>query len=90
MNALTRSAIENGLYSALAESRGMTPSDVRTAVGEGGEIDSLEGVELVAAAEERFGVRIGDDELSARVCASIPRLTELVYAKVSAGATDGG
>ena len=90
MNGPTRFAIEDELYSVLAESRETTPSAVRATIGGDGEIDSLEGVELVAAAEERFGVRIEDEELSPRVCTSIPRLAELVYAKMSAGEPPGG
>ena len=84
-----RAEVESELYTALAESRGSTPAAVRAAVGSGGQIDSLEGVELVGAAESRFGVTISDEELS-RVCKSIPRLTELVASKIDAGSVEGG
>ncbi len=79
--------MEIHLYDVLAESRGMTSSAVRAAVGAGGEIDSLEGVELVAAAEDHFGVEIRDRELSSKLCSSIPRLATLVAAKLERAAT---
>jgi acyl carrier protein len=82
--------VEAALYSALAESRGGTLDGVRAAVGGGGDIDSLEGVELVAAAEARFGITIADEELSPRVCSSIPRLADLVVSKMSPGTAGGG
>ena len=76
--------IEEALYNELAESRGATPAAVRAEVGAGGEIDSLEGVELIAAIEERFDVRISDRELTSKVCSSIPRLARLAAAKTAA------
>jgi acyl carrier protein len=84
MEASQRAEIEGELYFALAEGRGVSPDAARAAVGGDGEIDSLEGVELVAAAEARFGVRIADDELSPRLCRSLPRLIDLVAAKLHA------
>jgi hypothetical protein len=74
------------LYAALAESRGSGPAAVRAAVGSGGQIDSLEGVELVVAAEVRYGVVIEDAELT-QVCTSIPRLAELVASKMATAAS---
>jgi len=74
--------IEETLFKALAELRGDTLADVCAAVGDHGGIDSLEGVELVAAAEERFGITIEDDEVTSHVCRSIPRLAALVRAKL--------
>jgi acyl carrier protein len=84
MDATPRTTIEGELYLALAQSRGVSPDAVRDAVGGDGEIDSLEGVELVAAAEARFGVQIADDELSPHLCRSIPRLANMVAAKLDA------
>jgi len=75
--------IETRLYAALAESRGSTSADVKVTVGQGGEIDSLEGVELVAAAETLFEITIDDGELSPAVCSSIPRLVDLVVSKMN-------
>jgi len=49
------------------------------------EIDSLEGVGLVTAAEERFGIVIEDDELTSRMCSSVPRLAALIRMKLDAG-----
>lgn len=88
--AHTKVGVESWLYAALAESRASTLDAVRAAAGEGGQIDSLEGVELVAAAEVRFGVTIGDEELASKVCRSIPRLAELVAAKLSTATGEGG
>lgn len=76
--------VETALYEALAETRGKTLVDVRASV-RGGEIDSLEGVALIVAAEGRFGIRITDDETSTWVCRSIPRLAALVRRKLSDG-----
>lgn len=76
--------VEAALYEALAERQGRTPADVRASV-HGGDIDSLEGVELIVAAEVRFGIRIKDDETTSWVCHSIPRLAALVRRKLSDG-----
>lgn len=75
--------IEEVLYKELAASRGSTSATVREELGAGGEIDSLEGVELIVAIEERFDVSIPDHELTSSVCSSIPRLGRLVEAKVA-------
>jgi len=74
--------IEEILYIALADNRGSTVEVVRATVGTGGEIDSLEGVELVTAAEEHFGITIDDDEVTHSVCRSVPRLATLVRMKL--------
>jgi len=78
--------IEGVIYELLAESRGTTAAEVHADVGAGGDIDSLEGVELVVAAEARFGVQITDQELTAGACRSIPQLARLVAAKTTASA----
>lgn len=74
--------VEAALYEALAEMRRSTLADVRADVCGHDDIDSLEGVELIAAAEERFGIMIEDDEVTSRVCRSIPRLAALVRTKL--------
>ena len=79
----TEAEVEEALYKELATSRGSTPDSVREDIGAGGEIDSLEGVELIAAVEERFGVHISDRELTANVCSAIPLLARLVTAKTA-------
>jgi hypothetical protein len=81
--SVTRPDVENGLCAALTESRGSTSEVVRMTVGQDGEIDSLEGVELVAAAETLFGITIDDGELSSGVCSSIPRHAELAVSKMN-------
>ena len=75
-------SVESALFEALTESCGSTIEDVRAEMGAGGGIDSLEGMELVVAAEARFGVRITDDELTAANCSSVPRLAKLVASKL--------
>ncbi len=78
--------IEDVLYAALAEARSTTHEEVRQDVaGHSGQIDSLEGVELITAAEERFGIVIEDDELTSRMCSSVPRLAALIRTKLDAG-----
>jgi acyl carrier protein len=81
--------VEDALYEELAQSRGCSTASVHADVGAGGEIDSLEGVELVAAAEGKFGVRISDRELTSKVCSSIPRLAQLVAAKTETATRKG-
>lgn len=85
MSAPTRAVVEDELYGTLAESRGISSGEIRASVGAEGAIDSLEGVELVAAAETRFGIKIADDELSPSVCRSVSRLADLVAAKLGVG-----
>jgi len=75
-------SLEDVLYAALADNRGCTVEVVRAALDAEGAIDSLEGVELVTAAEDRFGITIDDDEVTQRVCRSIPRLAALVRTKL--------
>jgi len=79
----SRAGIENALYGALAQSRGTSPAVLRAQLGSNGEIDSLEGVELVAFAEALFGVHLADHELTSRVCRSIPQLAAVVGAKMA-------
>ncbi len=50
--------VEGFLYDTLADARGATRANVRATLSANGEIDSLEGVELVAAAEEQFDIKI--------------------------------
>ncbi len=78
---VTRQTVEDVLYERLAEGRHGSESAVRAEVGANGEIDSLEGVELVAAAEERFGIHIADNELCSSLCRSVPRLAKLIASK---------
>lgn len=80
---LTQTQVEASLYALLAESRGCTPEELGPITGAGGVIDSLEGVELVAASESTFGVKVKDRELTARVCRSVPSLAALIASKLS-------
>lgn len=83
---MTVASIRSTLMRALAESRGKSVDAVEDEIGAEGLIDSLEGVELVAAIEKEFGVKITDRELSSRLCSSIPRLVEAVSTKLQAKA----
>lgn len=49
----------------------------------GGEIDSLQGLELTLAIEERYGVRLADDDLVSGLLRSIPRLAQLVARRLA-------
>lgn len=74
--------IEGALYAALADNRGCAADELE--VGGGiGRIDSLEGVELVATAEEVFGITVKDSELTASICTSVPRLARLILSKLA-------
>jgi len=75
--------VEAALYRTLADIRGATDGGPAGLVPGAGEIDSLEGVELIIAAEVEFGVRIADAELTPQVCRSIPHLAELVAMKMA-------
>jgi acyl carrier protein len=75
-------AVEDALYAALAESRSSTLEAVRSEAGADGRIDSLEGLELILAAETQFGVQIGDAEMTAATCSSVTRLARLVASKI--------
>lgn len=78
----TRGEIEGALCAALADSRGCAADELE--VGGGiGRIDSLEGVELVATAEEVFGVTVKDSEITASICTSVPRLAGLILSKLA-------
>lgn len=76
--------IEAALYQTLADARGVAVHEVQHDIGGDGAIDSLEGVELVAAAEELFGITIDDDEITSATCSSVPRLATLVRRKIDA------
>jgi acyl carrier protein len=61
----TRDEIVSGLGEILEEVAGVNPEDVSEAKSftEDLDVDSLSMVEVVVAAEERFGVKIPDDEV---------------------------
>jgi acyl carrier protein len=61
----TRDEIVSGLAEILEEVAGVNPDDVAEdkSFTEDLDVDSLSMVEVVVAAEEKFGVKIPDDEL---------------------------
>ncbi|HEY1486844.1 MAG TPA: acyl carrier protein [Micromonosporaceae bacterium] len=61
----TRAEITEGLAEILEEVAGVNPSDVAEGKSftEDLDVDSLSMVEVVVAAEEKFGVKIPDDEV---------------------------
>ena len=61
----TRDEITAGLAEILEEVAGVNPSDVAEGKSftDDLDVDSLSMVEVVVAAEEKFGVKIPDDEL---------------------------
>lgn len=73
--------IQEYLCKALAESRRVPIAALDTLIVAGAEIDSLEGIELILAAERRYGVKLEDDVMS-QVCRSIPHLARAVAARL--------
>jgi len=61
----TRAEITEGLAEILEEVAGVSPSDVaeEKSFTDDLDVDSLSMVEVVVAAEEKFGVKIPDDEV---------------------------
>jgi len=61
----TRDEIASGLAEILEEVAGVSPDDVseEKSFTEDLDVDSLSMVEVVVAAEEKFGVKIPDDEV---------------------------
>jgi acyl carrier protein len=87
-DAMDRQEIEDELKRLIREARGEPDDgDDQTTAEVEERIDSLEGVEVIMAAEERFGVSIPDGELN-RICRSISRIAELVEKQLAAAATD--
>lgn len=64
--ALTESAVLQGLKEILEEVAGIKPSDVEVSKDFSNDldVDSLSMVEVVVAAEERFGIKIPDEAVS--------------------------
>jgi acyl carrier protein len=62
---MTREEITAGLAEILEEVAGVSPADVaeEKSFTEDLDVDSLSMVEVVVAAEEKFGVKIPDDEV---------------------------
>jgi acyl carrier protein len=68
---------------ALARVFNCPPRDLPSRMTDTGEIDSLLGLEILMSLEAQFGITINDDQLSSRLCSSIPRLTDLVSGKLA-------
>ncbi|GAB4006531.1 acyl carrier protein [Glycomyces albus] len=66
MAELSRDEIREGLADILEEVAGVNPDDVADGKSftEDLDVDSLAMVEVVVAAEEKFGVKIPDDEVA--------------------------
>jgi acyl carrier protein len=64
--ALTESAVLQGLKEILEEVAGIKPGDVEASKDFSNDldVDSLSMVEVVVAAEERFGIKIPDEAVS--------------------------
>jgi acyl carrier protein len=91
--AMDRTEIERELRELIRDARSRAPGTQTDQAGAGAVveniIDSLEGVELALAAEQKFGVRIPDSDLN-RVCRSIPKMAELIEKRMAAKAAAGG
>jgi acyl carrier protein len=83
-DVVDRNEIEQELRRLLrdARARASGPNEGDAATPVENIIDSLEGVELALAAEQRYGVRIPDADLN-RVCRSIPKLAELIEKRMA-------
>ncbi|SEN80446.1 Acyl carrier protein [Duganella sp. CF517] len=65
---------------------GRAPLDADTALlGSLPELDSMAVVALLLALEQRFGIAVDDDEISARHFASVGTLSAFVQAKLGRG-----
>lgn len=71
--------IQEYLCKTLAESRRVPIAAIDTLIVASAEIDSLEGIELILAAEFRYGVKLEDDVMY-QVCRSIPHLARAIAA----------
>jgi acyl carrier protein len=68
--------------------RGQTDTSIDDHVplfGEGLGLDSLDALQLAVAVEERFGVRIPDDERAKSIFASVSTLAEYIAGARSSG-----
>ena len=62
----------------------MSPDDIEDAAplfGEGLGLDSIDSLELVLGIEQKFGVKIQDEELGQKVLASVDSLAEFIASK---------
>ena len=74
--------IEEFLVETLAASRGDDIAQIRELALAAQPIDSIEGVELILAAESEYGVEIPDDALSPAVCSSFKSLADLISSRI--------
>ncbi len=70
--------IQTVLYEALATCRDMSVEAVIAQLAGGAVIDSLEGIEMLMAAEGYFGVTLDESLVTPELCSSIPRLAAAV------------
>lgn len=84
---MDRGQLENELRDLVREarSRGASADAGSTEGPIENTIDSLEGVELALAAEQRYGVQIPDAELN-RLCRSIPKMAEWIEKRLASKA----
>lgn len=66
----------------LATNRESNEAEVREAVLANGQIDSLEGLELILAAEEEYGIDVPLDALTPDLCRSLSELAALIRSKL--------
>ena len=72
---------------------GTSPADITSddaLFGEGLGLDSLDALQLAVAVEERFGVRIGDEEEGRKAFASVNALAEYIGGHKSSGGASAG
>lgn len=82
---MSHEQIEDAIIQIIADVLGQDPDEVHESLTETeGIIDSLHGVEVILAAEEKFGISIPDDALSPKVCSLVPELVQLIKSRMAA------
>ena len=65
-------------------------SDAQPLFGDGLGLDSIDALELVLGIEQKYGVKIEDEEMGEQALSSVNALADFVAAKRAQGASAGG
>lgn len=79
--ATIKDQVRQFILEELAAAKGITSFSDSESLMENGVIDSLGVFRLVTFLEENFGVRVGDEEISADFLQSVDRIEQLVLRK---------
>jgi acyl carrier protein len=83
--ASIKEQVRQFIMQELASAKGITSFTDSESLMENGVIDSLGVFRLVTFLEENFGVRVGDEEISADYLQSVDRIEQLVLSKNKKG-----